>query len=101
MFKGKFEQFVMKEDESISGMFNRLNEIVNELKGLRLNVLDEDFSHNLLRSLLEKYDIIDTMLVRSDLKDTSPTEVLGEILIQHIFKKSQAKAMRLTKKKKK
>jgi hypothetical protein len=29
VYKGKFEQFIMKEDESISDMFNRLNEIVN------------------------------------------------------------------------
>jgi hypothetical protein len=35
--KGKFEQFLMKEDESVSDMFNRLNEIVNKLVGgLRL-----------------------------------------------------------------
>jgi hypothetical protein len=38
--KGKFEQFLMKEDESVSDMFNRLNEIVNELKGLGFNVPD-------------------------------------------------------------
>jgi hypothetical protein len=29
VYKGKFEQFIMKEDESISDMFNQLNEIVN------------------------------------------------------------------------
>jgi hypothetical protein len=29
--KGNFEQFLMKEDESVSDVFNRLNEIVNEL----------------------------------------------------------------------
>jgi hypothetical protein len=34
--KGKFGQFIIKEDESISDMFNRLNEIVNKLKGLCL-----------------------------------------------------------------
>jgi hypothetical protein len=38
------------------------------------------------------------MLVRSDFNKTSPTEVLGEILIQDIFKKSQAKAISLAKK---
>jgi hypothetical protein len=57
-----------------------------------------DFSHKFLRSLLEKYDIIITMLVRSDFNKTSPTEVLGEILIQDIFKKSQAEAISLAKK---
>jgi hypothetical protein len=88
----------MKEDESVSDMFNRLNEIVNELKGLDFNVPDVDFTHKFLRSLLEKCDTIVTMLVRSDLTTTSPTEVLGEILTQDIFKKSQAEATSLAKK---
>ena len=96
--KGKFEQFIMKEDESVSDMFNRLNEIVNELKGLGFNVPDVDFTHKFLRSLPEKYETIVTMLVRSDLSTTSPTEVLGEILTQDIFKKSQADALSLAKK---
>jgi hypothetical protein len=96
--KGKFEQFLMKEDESVPDMFNRLNEIVNELNGLCFNVPDVDFTHKFLRSLPEKYDTIVTMLVRSDLTTTSQTEVLGEILTQDIFKKSQAEAMSLAKK---
>jgi hypothetical protein len=88
----------MKEDESVSDMFNRLNEIVNELKRLGFNVPDVDFTHKFLRSLPEKYDTIVTMLVRSDLTTTSPTEVLGEILTQDIFKNSQVEAMSLAKK---
>jgi hypothetical protein len=36
--KGRFEQFFVKEDKSVSVMFNWLNEIVNELKGLSFNV---------------------------------------------------------------
>jgi hypothetical protein len=96
--KGKFEQFLMKEDESVFDMFNRLNEIVNELKGLGFNVPDVDFTHKFLRSLIEKYDTIVTMLVRSVLTTTSPTKVLGEIVTQDIFNKSQAEAMSLAKK---
>jgi hypothetical protein len=98
MCKGKFEQFIMKEDESVSDMFNRLNEIVNELKGLGFDVSDVDFTHKFLRSLPEKYETIVTMLVRSDLSTTSPTEVLGEILTQDILKKSQADVISLAKK---
>jgi hypothetical protein len=71
--KGKFEQFLIKEDESVSDMFNRLNEIVNELKGLGFNAPDVDFTHKFLRSLPGKYDTIMIMLVRSDLTTTSPT----------------------------
>lgn len=51
VYKGKFGQFVMKKDESVYEMFNWLNEIVNELKGLQFNVLDENFSHKFIRSL--------------------------------------------------
>lgn len=51
IYKGKFEQFVMKEDERISNLFNWLDEIINELKGLELDVPDVDFSHKFLRSL--------------------------------------------------
>jgi hypothetical protein len=57
----------MKEDESVSDMFNRLNEIVNELKGLGFNVPEVDFTPKFLRSLPEKYDTIVTILVRGDL----------------------------------
>jgi hypothetical protein len=96
--KGKFEQFLMKEDESVSDMFNQLNDIVNELKRLGFNAPDVDFTHKFLRSLPKKYHTIVTMLVRIDLTTTSPNEVLGEILTQDIFKKSQAKAMSLAKK---
>jgi hypothetical protein len=57
-----------------------------------------DFTHKFLRSLPQKYDTIVTMLVWSDLTTTSPTKVLGEIVTQDIFKKSQAEAMSLAKK---
>jgi hypothetical protein len=84
----------MKEDESISDMFNWLHEIINELKGHGLDMSDVDFSHKFLRSLTDKYDTIVTVLARSDLNNTS-TKVLGEILTQDIFKKSQAEAISL------
>ena len=92
VFKGKFDQFAMKKDESVSDMFNRLNEIVNELKGLSFDVKDEDFSQKFLRSLPSRYDTIVTLLVRGDLTKTTPTEVLGEVLTHDIFKKSQEEA---------
>ncbi|XP_004956819.1 uncharacterized protein LOC101780464 [Setaria italica] len=37
IFKGKFSEFSMKKDEDVSTMFNQLNDIVNELKGLGFN----------------------------------------------------------------
>ena len=75
--------------ESVSEMFNRLNDIVNELKGLGFEVPDVDFSHKFLRCLPKRYDTIVTLLVRSDLKITTPTQILGEVLTHDMFKKSQ------------
>ena len=44
VLKGKFSEFAMKKEESVAEMFNRLNDIVNDLKGLIFDILDEDFS---------------------------------------------------------
>ena len=73
LLKGNFSEFTMRKDESIAEMFNRLNDIVNDLKGLGFDVPDEDFSHKFFRSLPERYDTIVTLLVRSNLKTTTPT----------------------------
>ena len=69
-------------------MFNRLNDSVNELKGLGFDVPDVDFSLKFLRCVPERYDTIVTLLVRSNLKTTTPTQILGEVLTHDLFKKS-------------
>ena len=92
VYKGKFNEFAMKKDEDVSTMFNRLNDIVNDLKCLDFDVLNQDFSHKFLRCLPEKYETIVTLLVRSNLKTMTPMEVLGEVLTHDIFKQSQKEA---------
>ena len=89
VLKGKFSEFAMKKEESVPEMFNRLNDIVNYLKGLGFEVPDEDFSHKFLICLPERYDTIVTLLVRSNLKTKTSTQVLGEVLTHDMFKKSQ------------
>ena len=89
VLKGKFCEFAMMKDESVVEMFNRLNDIVNELKGLGFEVPDADFYHKFLRSLPERYDTIMTLLVRSNVKIATPTQILGEVLTHDMFKKSQ------------
>jgi hypothetical protein len=89
VYKGKFNEFTMKKDEDVSTMFNRLNDIVNELKCLDFAVTNKGFSHKFLRFLPGKYETIVTLLVRSDLKKMTPMEVLGEVLTHDLFKKSQ------------
>ena len=70
-------------------MFNRLNDIVNELKGLGFEVPDADFYHKFLKSLPKRYDTIMALLVRSNVKIATPTQILGEVLTHGMFKKSQ------------
>jgi hypothetical protein len=65
VYKGKFNEFTLKKDEDVSTMFNRLNDIVNELRCLDFNVTNKDFSRKFLRCLLEKYETIATLLVRT------------------------------------
>jgi hypothetical protein len=62
---------------------------VNELKDLGFDVPNVDISHKFLRALPPKYETIVTLLVRSNLKTTTPSEVLGEVLTHDIFKQSQ------------
>ena len=92
VLKGKFSEFAMKKDDSVAEMFNQLNDIVNELKGLGFEVPDADFNHKFLRVLPERYDTIVTLLVRSNMKTATPTQILGEVLTHDIFKKSQDEA---------
>jgi hypothetical protein len=41
VYKGKFNEFTMKKDEDVSTMFNRLNDIVNELEYLDFDVTNK------------------------------------------------------------
>ena len=48
VLKEKFNEFAMKKEESMPEMFNRLNDIVNELKDFGFEVPDVDFSPKFL-----------------------------------------------------
>lgn len=87
--KGKFEGFTLLPNEELKAAFARLNNMVNDLKDLGHEVPDVDISHKFLRALPSKYETIVTMLVRSNLEETTPSEILGEVLTHDIFKQSQ------------
>jgi hypothetical protein len=87
--KGKFEKIALLPNEELKDNFSRLNNIVNELKDLRFDVPEVDISHKFLRALPSKYETIVSLLMRSNLKTITPSEVLGEVLTHDIFKQSQ------------
>ncbi|CAN6273177.1 unnamed protein product [Urochloa humidicola] len=97
VYKEQFNDFEMKDDEDVPTMFTRLNNVVNNLKTLDFDVSNQDFSHKFLRCLSEKYETIVTMLIRSDLKVMTPTQVLGEVVTNEMFKKSQKKSQDISK----
>ena len=65
---------------------------MNELNGLGFEVPDADFNHKFLRCLPERYDTIVTLLVRSNVKTATLTQILREVLTHDLFKKSQDEA---------
>jgi hypothetical protein len=63
-----------------------MKNIVNELKDLGFDVPNVDISHKFLRALPPKYETIVTLLVRSNMKTITLSEVLDEVLTHDIFK---------------
>ena len=55
ILKEKFASFKMKEDESVSEMFHRLQVLFNDLKALGEEVKDKDFSHKSHKKLEKTY----------------------------------------------
>jgi hypothetical protein len=84
--KGKFDKFAPLPNEDLKDNFSRLNNIVNDFKDLGFDVPKVDISYKFLRALPPNYETTITLLVRSNLKKTSPSEILGEILTRDIFK---------------
>jgi hypothetical protein len=89
IYKGKFEKFALLPNEELKDNFSHLNNVVNELEDLRFDVPKVDISHKFLRALPPKYKTIVTLLVRSNLKTITHSEILGEILTHDMFKQSQ------------
>jgi len=82
MLKDKLSNFKMKDDESISEMFYRLQVIINDLKGLGEKVKDVDFIYKFLMYLTKRFKTLRTLIFRGGSKDVSPNEVLGDVMTE-------------------
>jgi hypothetical protein len=80
MLKDKLSNFKMKDDESISKIFYRLQVIINDLKNLGEKVKDGDFSHKFLMCLPKKFKTLRTIIFRGGLTSVSPNGVLGDVM---------------------
>jgi hypothetical protein len=91
MLKDKLSNFKMRDDESISEMFYRLQVIVNDLKSLGEKVKDDDFSHKFLMCLPKKFKALRTIIFRGGLTSVSPNEILGDVMIDAQYNDSDNK----------
>jgi hypothetical protein len=80
MLKDKLSNFKIKDDESISEMFYRLQVIVNDLKSLGKKVKDKDFSHKFLMCLPKKFKTLRTIIFRGGLTGVCPNKILRDVM---------------------
>ncbi|XP_059067536.1 uncharacterized protein LOC131858341 [Cryptomeria japonica] len=79
-FQGWFEGLKMKEEEKILDYLQRVDEIVNAIRGIGEYVSDEVIVKKVLRSLTTKYDIkVSAIEEAKDLKIFSMDELFGSL----------------------
>jgi hypothetical protein len=65
--------------------------LVNDLKALREEVKDKDFSHKFLRCLPSRFGTLVTILVRSGLDTMTPNQVLGDMMTDDTYRDDDKK----------
>jgi hypothetical protein len=83
---------------SVPEMFHRLQVLVNDLKALREEVKDKDFSHKFLRCLPSRFGILVTLLVRSGLDTMTPNQVLEDVTTDDTYRDDDEKEEKKEKK---
>ena len=76
----------MKDDESISEIFHRLQVIVNDLKALGEKINDDDVSHWFLMCLPPRFETLRLIIIRGGLKQLTPNQVLGDVITQETYR---------------
>ena len=65
--------------------------LVNDLKALREEVKDKNFSHKFLRCLPSRFGTLDTILVRSGLDTMTPNQVLDDVMTDDTYRDDDEK----------
>jgi hypothetical protein len=82
-------------------MFYRIEVLVNNLKALDEKVEDNDFFHKFLRCLPTRFNMLVTLLVRTDLDTKTPNQILGDIMTDDAYRNDDEKEGKKEKKYKK
>ena len=86
ILKDKLTSFKIKDDESITEMFHRLQVIVNDLKALGEKINDDDVSHRFLMSLPPRFETLRLIIIRGGLKQLTTNQVLGDVMTQETYR---------------
>ncbi|KAJ4977690.1 hypothetical protein NE237_008470 [Protea cynaroides] len=86
-FRAQFENLKMNEDETIDQYMNRVNEVVNSIRGLGEDLKDSVICQKILRSLTSKFE--------SKVSALEETNDLDEVTIDEIHGALTASEMRI------
>jgi hypothetical protein len=80
IYRLKFEQLKMNEDEIVSKYFLRVEELVNAMKGLGEKIEDVFLVQNILRSMLDRFNPkVYAIEELNDIKNLSIDQLLGNL----------------------
>ena len=98
LLKGKLDRFVMGENETPSEMYNRLNLLVNEIKGLGNKEMTDGFIvKRMLRAITPRNVTLVTLIrERDDFDKLTPHDVLGRILAHDLMQQESKEVYDLT-----
>jgi hypothetical protein len=82
--KDKLTSFKIKDDESISKVFHRLQVIVIDLKSLGEKINDDDVSHRFLMCLPLRFETL-RLIIRGELKQLTSNQVLVDVMTQETY----------------
>ena len=85
MLTHEYELFSMKQEESISEMYNRFTTIVTNLKGLGKSYANQDLVKKILNWLSKSWEAKVTAIEESKDPNTFPLyELIGSLLIHEM-----------------
>jgi hypothetical protein len=97
LIHGELELFIMKEDETVGQMYDRLMLLVSDIRSLGINDWeDTKVTKKLLRAFTPRNPTLATMIIRdTNYHKMTPNQLLGEILHKELVEKDVEKSLSL------
>ena len=95
MLQGELELFIMKDDETVRQMYDRLMLLVSDIRSLGCeDWSDLKVTKKMLRAFTPRNPLLTTMIRRDpNFNKMTPNQLLGEILHQELVERDVAKSL--------